>query len=385
MKELISILRKSYADKLNDLESKEFKNIVSNPIEESVHSYYEIFTDWIVTDQSLIDKSDLSLFMDTDEDWEETELEFLEAHFNKKTSHQEDNVIENRMRHDEEFLEFYVVQEIIHKAQKIKKVQRKVPVVEAQLREEGFFEEIKKKIENEQPLEEEGRVISMKAEDSSAKSTGITKATASSKSDVSKEMIPGEGGGKVFTLKQALAAAASVLLLVSGFFFLRPDSLDPTVVASYETSTVIDNLNNLGVREINARLTAAGAAPTNMSPEELINVKESISAFNDNQYETVIQDLATSESNQAKYLKALSLWKTKKYAESKLTFQNLLTSSSDNLYIEVSSKWHLALLYLKEGNTTKAKELLTDISSAKYNTSRYKDYSSTAKKLLDEL
>jgi len=361
MTNLILNLRRYYSGELDTKGSEDLQQSKSKIPDKIIYDYYEKFTDWIVEDQSLIDKSDLTLFMDTDAIWEETELEFLEAHFNNTTSQGINSIIENRMRYDKEFLKFYVVQESIYFARKAKgnkSTKREVPAVEAQLEEEGFFENIKKELVQHEP------------------------ATGQGASDV---IIKPKSAGKVVNLKRRLTIAAAAAVAAGLGVTLFKDLLTPfksneELFTNFSSNDLLKDYNNTSFLKQEGNIRNAAGVGNNTTNTILL---KAMGEYRQGNYPVVLNTLGETEDARADHLRALSQYQLKDYSSAQQIFEKLFDTVKEDKFIEVSTLWHLALLYIKDGKQEKAKELLKDIKTDRYE--GLGTYQENAEKLLNEL
>lgn len=187
-------------------------------------------------------------------------------------------------------------------------------------------------------------------------------------------------------LRRPLAIAASIAISIVSIIFFRNNrdsskDLFPIYAINEQISTTNEN-------ELFGMLERINGAAFNKDTDETINelTERVIDAYNKDDFNKAIELANNQKDNRIQYIKALSLWENKNYADSKLTFQNILTSIGDNNFIAVSSNWYLALIALKDNRVDAAKILLNKVVYLSSDFGKdLESYQNNAKQILNEL
>jgi len=382
MKELISNLKKYQLGQINTEDTAQLKKSLTEPINKVSFDYYEYLADWITNNKSLSNKSELSTVLTSEEDWEDQESEFLEAHFKELTSIEENEAIEDRMSFDEAFLEHYVVQEIIFKARQSKRQKekkRKMPRVEAQLEAEGFFEDIKQKLAKEKPIGKAEPTLTAKEVPLVASSTaGASQPSPQPTPAVQKET----GGSSASDNGSSLGESSSRLSRrIFLYDFLTPNKSGTELFAQFSEDTIINSSISQDLIS-RVKLMQPNAVDGFGSTADSLFVA-AFEQYQKGNYQSTINSIDSLDISRFIHLKALSNWKLKNYEEAKTLFKMLYDTETSDTPIELSTRWHLALIYLKEDKKVEAEAMLKNILSNDYK--GYEQYQNQAKLLLNEL
>ena len=154
---------------------------------------------------------------------------------------------------------------------------------------------------------------------------------------------------KIFSLKKAMALAASILFMVMSYWFYQ-QSLQDT------TNLFADNFENYPnvIAPIERGETAATTLEKAFALYENKQYKEAITAFDQLEPNTIDLDIL--------FYKANAQLAVGKNNEAIGTFKQVVDS---NTKFSAQAKWYLALAYLQSGNETQTKVILEEIIKEK--------------------
>ncbi len=159
---------------------------------------------------------------------------------------------------------------------------------------------------------------------------------------------------KVRSLRWVYAAAASVLLLIAGYFLINQN----TTIQPDDLYAYVSAHERLSTTEMGATITTLQSIEKNFNQKNYAEVLNVLPGFLDNLPET--------DKNYYNLLrtKGIAELETNQYAKALQTFEGL--ANSDAL-IAPHGKWYTVLSYLKKGDTQKFKTTLEEYIKKGYN------------------